>query len=115
FQIDGNFGATSGITEWLLQSHAGELHLLPALPPSLPNGRIHGLMARGGFEVDLTWSDATLADCRLHSRIGTRAVVRATIRLKVTAQGKPVQTDHPEPDLISFDTEPGVTYRLTPA
>ncbi|MFD8382972.1 glycoside hydrolase N-terminal domain-containing protein [Streptomyces sp. NPDC059679] len=115
FQIDGNFGATSGITEWLLQSHAGELHLLPALPPSLPDGRIHGLMARGGFEVDLTWSDATLADCRLHSRIGARAVVRATTRLKVTARGKPVRTDHPEPDLTSFDTEPGVTYRLTPA
>ncbi|MEU0803779.1 glycoside hydrolase family 95 protein [Streptomyces sp. NPDC005970] len=115
FQIDGNFGATSGITEWLLQSHAGELHLLPALPSSLPDGRIRGLLARGGFEADLAWSGGALAECRLRSGTGARAVVRSTGRLRVIAQGKPVRVDHPEPDLTSFDTVPGRTYRLVPA
>ncbi|MER7792055.1 glycoside hydrolase family 95 protein [Streptomyces sp. NPDC097640] len=115
FQIDGNFGATSGITEWLLQSHAGELHLLPALPSSLPDGRIRGLLARGGFEADLAWSGGALAECRLRSGTGARAVVRSTGRLKVIAQGTPVRVDHPEPDLTSFDTVPGRTYHLVPA
>lgn len=88
FQIDGNFGGTAGITEMLLQSHAGCLHLLPSLPAAWKEGHISGLRARGNFDVSISWSNNTLAQATIVSRSGVDLHLRygnRTLTLPTTA------------------------------
>jgi alpha-L-fucosidase 2 len=70
FQIDGNFGGAAGIVEMLLQSHLGEIDILPALPEGIPNGHIKGISARGGFELEYSWSRGTLQSVKVISNAG---------------------------------------------
>ncbi|WP_188189860.1 glycoside hydrolase family 95 protein [Nonomuraea sp. SYSU D8015] len=115
FQIDGNFGATSGMTEMLLQSHLGAIDLLPALPAAWPSGRVDGLRARGACTVGLSWASGRLSEARLTSERG------GEVRLSNDAfrGGVRVTTDHgrtvahsTDGATVTFRTRPGGDYRI---
>ena len=112
FQIDGNFGGASGITEMLLQSHMGDIALLPSLPKAWPAGRFKGLCARGGFVVDATWKDGQLAGATILSRLGGPCKLRAGVPLEVKCDGATVKVERPEPNVVAFGTEKGKTYTV---
>jgi alpha-L-fucosidase 2 len=112
FQIDGNFGGASGITEALLQSHSGEVFLLPALPKAWPHGNIEGLRARGGFEVGMQWREGSLSEASIKSGCGGPCRVRSHVPLSVMSAGMAVATRPAGDSLIEFDTAPGVIYQI---
>ena len=100
FQIDGNFGATAGVAEMLIQSHAGTIDLLPALPDAwAKEGSFRGLCARGGYEVDCAWRDGVPTQVTVRSKLGTRPDVRF--------RGKPVAwTPGDRAALVRYDVSP---------
>jgi alpha-L-fucosidase 2 len=112
FQIDGNLGATAGVAEMLLQSHGGEVHLLPALPAAWAAGRVRGLRARGGVEVALRWSGGSLADAELRATATGPLRVRAGRTIRVERDGRPVEARPVEPGVWLIDTRAGETYHL---
>ena len=84
FQIDGNFGATAGIAEMLIQSHEGYIHLLPALPSEWKDGSFDGLTARGGYVVSATWKDGAITSYTIKSKSAGAIKVRVDGREDAT-------------------------------
>lgn len=141
FQIDGNFGGTAGITEMLMQSHAGEISLLPALPDEWPIGSIKGIKARGNFTIDLNWKNTRLVQAKIYSGTGGNCRLRTNIPVKVVevsykkaegpnpnpltrkseapefrnnAKGDLPDLDVEEGHVIDFITEEGKSYTIVP-
>jgi len=112
-QVDGTLGTTSGIAEMLLQSHAGEIELLPALPAAWPSGSFRGLRARGGFEVDLDWRNGVAERAVLRSSLGGKARLRARGLGHVRCDDRPVAAARPEKDVLSFAAGAGQTCVVT--
>jgi alpha-L-fucosidase 2 len=116
FQIDGNFGATSGIAEMLLHSHTGELHVLPALPAAWPRGHVSGLRGRGGYTVGTTWSEGQADELLVTPdrdgtvKIRSRMFAGRYRVLDVTGGGV-VPAKKTETDVIELSGRAGHTYR----
>jgi alpha-L-fucosidase 2 len=115
FQIDGNFGGIAGIAEMLLQSHAGEISLLPALPKAWPEGSIHGLRARGAVEVGIVWAAGRASAATLRPDVTGTYRIRppGTERVaRVSAEGKAVSWNENADGVVAATLERGRTYEV---
>lgn len=104
---------SAGVAEMLLQSHRGQIRLLPALPQSWPQGHVKGLCARGAFEVDITWDNSAVQTAVIRSKRGNRCRIRDRAPFRVLSNGQSVPTTTSEPGVLEFDTQVGGTYVLS--
>ncbi len=112
FQFDGNGGATAGIAEMLLQSHGGEIHLLPALPKAWRVGRVKGLRARGAWGVDLVWKGGRLAEATLRAGADGRCKLRTKSPVVVACDGATIDVRRIDENLVEFDARKGRTFAV---
>jgi alpha-L-fucosidase 2 len=111
-QVDGAFGITAAVAEMLLQSHEGELHLLPTLPEAWKSGEIRGLCARGGFAADMKWENGRLVSGRIHSSLGGPCRLRTKGSVKISSLGKNVSVRILPGNVIEFPTAKGGSYEI---
>jgi alpha-L-fucosidase 2 len=108
FQIDSNFGSTAGIAEMLVQSHEGYIHLLPALPVEWPDGKVSGLVTRGGFVIDMTWRNSQLQEVNILSKAGGICKIMSETPLKTVdfTFANTFQANNPlliSPEIVPFE------------
>jgi alpha-L-fucosidase 2 len=115
--MEGNQGIqgfTAGVAELLLQSHAGEIEILPALPEAWATGSVQGLRARGGVTVDLAWRDGQLASAELLPQHAGPIRLRTSVPIRIASSEKPVATRVIENGVVEFTAVAGARYIVTP-
>ena len=105
FQIDGNFGGGAGIAEAIIQSHSGEICVLPAIPEEWDSGRVYGIVCRGGFVVDFAWAGGKVTEMYVHSKCGNKCSIVGSVKVEGAAY-------YEENGVTSFATEAGRVYEV---
>jgi alpha-L-fucosidase 2 len=114
FQIDGNFAATAGIAELLVQSHQGEIQLLPALPDAWNSGYIKGLRGRGGFGIDLAWENGELTHAEIRSSMTRTCRIQVGRPVRILENNQPVLTKLTASGRYEFEAVEGKSYTILP-